>query len=270
MNRSTMIARELAGASPPMVRLRWRLERVAETLVPVLVTGETGTGKTTVGRVLHRISQRGAGPLVKVNCAGIPDTLFESELFGHEKGAFSGAVQRRIGLLPRGNGGSIFLDELGELSPAGQAKLLTALDEGEVRPVGGERTVPIDGRLISATSRDLDAEIAGGTFRGDLFHRVAVVRIHVPPLRERREDIPVLVMNALRHLAARHRVERPELGADALAFLQGRRWRGNVRELLHLLEAALVLARGARELSRRELEEAVPEQGYAGNRVDAR
>jgi DNA-binding NtrC family response regulator len=259
MTRSRMIARELAGTSPEMVRLRGRVERVADTLVPVLVTGETGTGKTTVAQVLHRISERGGGPLVKVNCAGIPDTLFESELFGHEKGAFSGATRSRAGLLPRANGGTILLDELGELSAAGQAKLLTALDEGEVRPVGSERVQPIDGRLISATSRDLEADIGAGAFRSDLFHRVAVVRIHVPPLRTRRDDIPVLVANALHHLARRHGVARPDVCAQALAYLVARPWPGNVRELLHLLEAAVVLSRGAKVLGRSDLEDAAPE-----------
>jgi DNA-binding NtrC family response regulator len=260
MEPTTRVARELAGRSPAMARLRARILRVAGATVPVLLTGETGTGKSTAARVLHGISQRAQGPLVKVNCAGIPETLFEAELFGHEKGAFTGALQRRLGLLPRAHGGTLFLDELGELTASTQAKLLTALDEGEVRPVGGEAVVSFDARLLSATSRDLEDEIRQGRFRPDLFHRVAVVRVHLPPLRDRAEDLEILAGNALRELARRHRVPRPRISAGGLDYLAQRRWPGNVREFLHLLEAALVLNPGSEVLGPAELAEAVPER----------
>jgi DNA-binding NtrC family response regulator len=260
MNRSTLLARELAGVSPVMVRLRRRIERIAGTSVSVLITGETGTGKTTAARVLHAMSQRARRPLVKVNCSGIPDTLFESEFFGHEKGAFTGAVSRRRGLMPGAHGGSLFLDEIGDLSLAGQAKLLTALDEGEVRPVGSETTERVDARVLSATSRDLEEAIRSGAFRADLFHRIAVVRTHLPPLRERREDLPLLVRTYLRRMAARHGLPVPGLSREAWDFLEARPWPGNVRELAHLLEAALVLAGSTEELRRGDLEDVIPER----------
>jgi transcriptional regulator with GAF, ATPase, and Fis domain len=169
-------------------------------------------------------------------------------------------VHPRVGLMPMAHGGSLFLDELGELAPSGQAKLLTALDEGEVRPVGSERVRPVDARLLSATSRDLETEIRNGGFRSDLFHRVAVVRVHLPPLRERPEDLGAIARNALRGIAARHGGRRPVLSDDGLAYLAGRSWPGNVRELLHLLEAALVLFPGREVLGPAELEDAVPER----------
>lgn len=264
MNPETLLARELPGASPAMKRLRARLLRVAPTAVSVLLTGETGTGKTTVARLIHVHSQRNAGPLVKVNCAGIPDSLFESELFGHEKGAFTGALSRRIGLIPSAHGGSLFMDEIGDLSPAGQAKLLTVLDEGEVRPVGGTETLSVDVRLLSATCRDLDGRRGvngnpGRVLREDLLHRVAVVRLHLPSLRDRREDLEPLVRNHLRVLARRHGTLVPALAPCAWRFLRDRPWPGNVRELVHLLEAALVLSSGADVLDRAAFMEALPE-----------
>jgi DNA-binding NtrC family response regulator len=264
MQTSSPLARELVGASHAMVRLRGRIERIAPAPVPVLFTGETGTGKTTAARLLHELSQRGGGPLVKVNCAGVPDTLLESELFGHERGAFTGATQRRVGLLPQADRGSLFLDEIGDLSPAGQAKLLTALDEGEVRPVGGDRPIRVNVRLLSATSRDLDRDIGTGRFRADLFHRIAVVRIHLPALRDRPEDIPSLARTTLRRLAQRHGQPVPELTTEALEYLRVRPWPGNVREFLHLLEAALVLRSGTMSIGRGELEEAAPEREVPG------
>jgi len=260
MKQSTFLARELAGTSPAMVRFRMRVGRIAGTSVSVLITGETGTGKTTAARVLHALSQRSAGRLVKVNCSGIPETLFESEFFGHERGAFTGAVSRRLGLMPQAHGGSLFLDEIGDMSLAGQSKLLTALDDGEVRLVGGDSVERVDVRLLSATSRDLDAAMADGTFRPDLFHRIAVVRAHLPPLRERREDLPLLVRTYLRRLAARHGLPLPGLAPDAWEFLDARPWPGNIRELAHLLEAAMILSDRKDELRRADLEEVAPER----------
>jgi formate hydrogenlyase transcriptional activator len=260
MPRPDFLTRELAGTSPAMVRFRLRVERIAGTSVSVLITGETGTGKTTAARVLHALSQRSAGRLVKVNCSGIPENLFESEFFGHERGAFTGAVSRRLGLMPQADGGSLFLDEIGDMSLAGQAKLLTALDDGEVRLVGGNSTERVDVRLLSATSRDLESAMAEGTFRPDLFHRIAVIRAHLPPLRERPEDLPLLVRTYLRRLAARHGLPLPGLTPDAWAFLHSRPWPGNIRELAHLLEAALILSGRTDALRRADLEDVVPER----------
>ncbi len=258
--RKKMLLREVAGASPPMVRLRQRIERVAPTLASVLLTGETGTGKTSVARMIHMLSERREGPWVKVNCPGIPDSLFESELFGHEKGAFTGAVSARSGLLRDAAGGTLFLDEAGDLSLAGQAKLLAALDEGGVRPVGGREAIALDLRLLAATSHDLDRAVEVGHFRSDLFHRIAVVRLHVPALREREGDLETLARNHLRRLARQYGFPLPEITPCGWGFLRGRHWPGNVREMVHLLEAALVLSGGARSLGRPALEEAVPER----------
>lgn len=227
-----------------MVRVRSRLLRAAASQVPVLLTGETGTGKTLAARILHRGSPRRTRPFVAVNCAGIPGPLFESELFGHERGAFTGAIQRRAGLFEAAHRGTLFLDELGELAPEQQAKLLTVLDDGEVRRVGGERPREVDVRLVSATAGDLPGRIKGGTFRSDLYHRVAVVRIRIPSLRERLEDVPPLAEHFLERLGERHGVPGVRITPDGLRFLEGRPWPGNLRELFHVLEAALVLSGG--------------------------
>jgi DNA-binding NtrC family response regulator len=260
MDPGTLLSQELQGVSPAMRALRERLLRVARTRVPVLLTGETGTGKTTAAHLLHRLSQRASQPWVKVNCSGIPESLLDSELFGHERGAFTGAVARRVGLLPQAHGGTLFLDEIGDLAPSGQAKLLTALDDGEIRPVGGERVTRVEFRLLSATSKALDEEMEAGRFRPDLFHRIALLRIHLPPLRDRREDLELLTRGYLRRLAARHGRRCPRLNPAALAYLKERPWPGNVRELAHLLEAALVLTEGAELLDRQALEEGAPER----------
>lgn len=243
-----------------MKRLRSRLERAARSDVPVLLTGETGTGKTLAARVLHGASPRRNRPFVPVNCAGIPGTLFESEVFGHERGAFTGAVERRKGLFETAHRGTLFLDELGELAPEQQAKLLTVLDHGELRRVGADHTVAVDVRLVSATSKRLRAAEEDRPFRPDLYHRLAVVRIRIPPLRERPEDIGVLAEDCLSRLARRHGAERVRLTPGGLSFLEGRSWPGNVRELVHVLEAALVLS-GSPTLGAPALREVMQEIG---------
>jgi DNA-binding NtrC family response regulator len=256
------------GRSPAMARVRSRLLRAAGSQVPVLLTGETGTGKTLAARILHAGSPRCDRSFVAVNCAGIPGGLFESELFGHERGAFTGAVERRAGLFEAAHLGTLFLDEIGELAPEQQAKLLTVLDDGRVRRVGGERPREVDVRLVSATARDLSARMGSGDFRADLFHRVAVVRIRVPALRERPQDIPELVDDFLARLGDRHGIRGVRVTSDGLRFLERHPWPGNLRELLHVLEAALVLSAG-RALDRAALEDAATGMEEAGGESGA-
>jgi two-component system nitrogen regulation response regulator NtrX len=210
----------------------------------VLVTGESGTGKELVARAIHRLSQRRNGTLVQVNCAAIPDELIESELFGHEKGSFTGAVRRQTGKFVTAHGGTIFLDEVGDMSPRTQAKVLRVLQNGEVEPVGAERTVQVDVRVVAATNRELETEIAGGRFREDLFYRLNVIPIRTPPLRERLDDLPVLVDWFVRRYAQANNYRPRPFTPEAIAQLQALPWRGNVRELKNLVERLLILAPG--------------------------
>jgi two-component system response regulator AtoC len=221
------------------------IDRVAPRDVAVLITGESGTGKELVARRLHARSQRPAGPFVAVNCAALPEALAESELFGHEKGAFTGADRQRHGRFEEAHGGTLFLDEIGELPAALQAKLLRVLEEHTVRRLGGAAEIPVDVRVVAATNRDLSGAPGDSGFRQDLYFRLAVVSVHLPPLRERAGDIPVLAAHLLTTLAARHRLPVPELDAGALTALQRYRWPGNARELRNVLERALVVRSGA-------------------------
>ena len=227
-----------------MERVRTFARRAARVNVPVLILGETGTGKSLLGKVIHRESPRASGPYLAINCAGIPDSLFESEFFGHQRGAFTGAREGRRGILEQAQGGSLFLDEVGELSVPQQAKLLTALEDGEIRRLGGEGTVKVDVRVLAATSRDLSREMREGGFRRELFHRLAVLTCHIPPLRVRREDVPLLARRFLRKHQDRHGCPSALLAPDTLRYLEDQPWPGNVRELSHLLEAALILSEG--------------------------
>ena len=206
----------------------------------MLLTGESGTGKELVARRIHRRSRRAAKPFVAINCAALPETLAESELFGHERGAFTGADRQKIGRFEEASGGTLFLDEVGDLSAPVQAKLLRALEERVIRRVGGTRDIPVDIRLIAATNRNLTE----GTFRSDLYFRVAVVRLDLPPLRERLDDTPLIARRLLSLLARKHGVAVPSLTDEALDTLRTHAWPGNVRELRNVLERALVL-RGA-------------------------
>ena len=235
---------ELVGDSPAMRRLRETIDRAAPTPATVLVTGESGTGKELVARAIHRLSQRRNGTLVQVNCAAIPDELIESELFGHEKGSFTGAVRRQTGKFVTAHGGTIFLDEVGDMSPRTQAKVLRVLQNGEVEPVGAERTVQVDVRVVAATNRDLETEIAGSRFREDLFYRLNVIPIRTPPLRERLEDLPILVDWFVRRYAQANNYRPRPFTPEAVAQLQALPWRGNVRELKNLVERLLILAPG--------------------------
>ena len=233
----------LRGQAPVMERLRERVEAAARSDVAVLLTGETGTGKDLCARIIHERSRRAAKPFVIVNCAAIPETLLESELFGHEKGAFTGADRRRMGRFEAANGGTLLLDEVGELTPASQAKLLRAIESSTFEPVGSNRSITVDVRILAATNRDLAEEVARKTFRRDLFYRLNVIDIDMPPLRERRSDVPILVRAFLGDIAARHGRKVPELEPEAVAALAAYEYPGNVRELLHALERAVALCR---------------------------
>ncbi len=232
----------LVGRSAPMRELLARLVRAAATDVTVLITGESGTGKELIARALHANSRRADRPFVPINCAAIAETLLESELFGHEKGAFTGAVKARRGLLEEASGGTFFFDEIGETSPAFQAKLLRVIQEHEVRPVGGNNTVQVDVRVVAATNQDLRKAIVERRFREDLFYRLNVVPLTPPPLRERREDIPLLAQHFLERFNKREGTQRA-LTQGALKKLVGHDFPGNVRELENVVEQAAALAR---------------------------
>jgi DNA-binding NtrC family response regulator len=230
---------EVAGASTPMRELFVVLERIAPTTLTVLVQGETGTGKEQVARAIHQNSPRAAAPFVVIDATALPESLAESLLFGHERGAFTGADHRRIGLFEAADHGTVFLDEIGELPPELQAKFLRVLERREITRVGGTAPVKIDARVIAATHRDLRREIESGRFREDLFFRLAQVRVVVPPLRDRSEDIPLLCSAFLREVGACAAID-----ADAMADLQAQPWPGNVRELRNVIARAVALASG--------------------------
>jgi len=233
----------VVGRSAAMQEVLERVQRVAPTDATVLVTGESGTGKELVARALHVTSRRGDKPFVPVNCAAITETLLESELFGHAKGAFTGATRARRGLFEEANGGTLFIDEIGETAPGFQAKLLRALQEGEIRRVGESSPVQVNVRVIAATNQELRRAIAEKRFREDLFYRLNVVPIRIPPLRERREDIPLLAAHFLQRFNRRTGGEKL-LTPEAVAVLQGHDWPGNVRELENMIEQAAALSPG--------------------------
>ncbi len=214
--------------------------RMESRLPPVLIQGETGTGKTTIARLLHHHGPRAAQPLVEMNCSALPDTLAESELFGHERGAFTDARNARIGLFEAANGGTLFLDELPSLSPALQAKVLKAIEDHRIRRLGGPREIPVDVRVIGATNRDLKQLVAAGQFREDLYHRLDLYRVSIPPLRERREDIHSLADLLAERVSQRHRLPRKSISTRGRECLHRYSWPGNVRELAHEIERAIV------------------------------
>ncbi|HLX07052.1 MAG TPA: sigma-54 dependent transcriptional regulator [Thermoanaerobaculia bacterium] len=234
----------LIGAATAMRRLRETIEKAAPTHATVLITGESGTGKELVARAIHRASARRDRPLVQVNCAAIPEELIESELFGHEKGSFTGAVRKQMGKFVAADGGTIFLDEIGDMSARTQAKVLRVLQNGEVEPVGAERTVQVDVRVVAATNRNLEDEIAAGRFREDLYYRLNVIPIRTPALRERLEDVPLLVEYFARRYSEANNCRPKELAPDALGHLRALPLKGNVRELKNLVERLLILSPG--------------------------
>jgi two-component system, NtrC family, nitrogen regulation response regulator NtrX len=235
---------EIVGSSFAIRALLDRVEKVAPTDARVLITGENGTGKELVARAIHRLSARSAEQFIEVNCAAIPSELIESELFGHVKGSFTGAVTDRPGKFEQADGGTLFLDEIGDMSMAAQAKVLRALQEGIITRVGGEKAIRVDVRVIAATNKNLEKEIEGGRFREDLFFRLNVVPIQVPPLRERREDIPMLVRHFIDTAVQEQRLPPRAVLPDAVDRLTRMEWSGNVRELRNTVERLLILARG--------------------------
>ena len=234
----------IIGSSPKLAEIRATVHTIAPSDATVLIEGETGTGKEIVARTIHAHSGRRRGPFVVVNCAALPDTLMEAELFGHEKGAFTGAEAQRKGRFELANAGTIFLDEVGEMRPAAQAKLLRVLQSGEFERLGGAQTLRTDARTLAASNRDLRAAVEDGSFREDLFYRLSVIRIAVPPLRERRQDIALLAQHFLQLYACKNAKPGLRLTPDALDALQRYAWPGNVRELENAIEATVVLTQG--------------------------
>ena len=235
---------ELIGRTPPMLAVYKQIARAADSVVPVLIVGESGTGKELVARALHRNSQRGARPFVAINCGAITETLLESELFGHSRGAFTGAVADAKGIFEQAQGGTVFLDEIGETSPALQVKLLRVLQENEVRPVGASRPIKVDNRVVAATNRDLERAVAEQRFRADLYYRLSVIVIRLPALRERRDDIPLLIASFLKN-ACRRAGRQVELSSGALDLLLAYDWPGNVRQLENTVERIVLFSRGS-------------------------
>jgi Nif-specific regulatory protein len=235
----------IIGRSPKLIAAIDAARKVAATATTVLLTGESGTGKEVLARAIHHASARADGPFVALNCAALPETLVESELFGHERGAFTGADKLKRGRFELAAGGTLFLDEIGELTPAVQAKLLRVLQERQYQRVGGTTTLEADIRLIAATNRDLERAVADGRFREDLYYRVAVFRIHLPTLRERGEDVLLLADHFVRELGAKMERQRPQFSGEVREVLLAHSWPGNVRELQNAIERALILAEGA-------------------------
>jgi DNA-binding NtrC family response regulator len=243
----------LVGRHPSMLSIMEVIRRVASTDATVLITGESGTGKELVAEAIHRMSPRRRGRFVPVHCGAIPEELLESEMFGHEKGAFTGAITSRVGRFRLADEGTIFLDEIGEMSPKLQVKLLRVLEDGRVEPVGSVTTHQVNVRIIAATNRNLQDPVASCTFREDLYYRLRVVPIEMPPLRRRREDIPLLVRHFLHDLHTRKGLRHCSIGDDAMDALMHYPWPGNVRELKNVLEQMLVLGEGSGDLTIRDL-----------------
>jgi two-component system nitrogen regulation response regulator NtrX len=258
---------EIVGKTPVMRALMEKVEKVAATPARVLITGENGTGKELVARALHRMSPRASKPFVEVNCAAIPGELIESELFGHMKGSFTGAISDRAGKFEQANKGTLFLDEIGDMSLAAQAKVLRVLQDNVITRIGGAKPISVDVRVIAATNKTLENEIAAGKFREDLYYRLNVVPIHVPPIRERREDIPMLAQYFAATLSAREGIPPRTFTQDALERLGSLDWPGNVRELRNTVERLLILAPdaqiAARDIDRLAGQRALDDAGLA-------
>jgi two-component system, NtrC family, nitrogen regulation response regulator NtrX len=245
LKRKVTKVREITGDSPIISKIKETIERVGPTDARVLVTGSNGTGKELVARWIHEKSARASGPIVEVNCAAIPSELIESELFGHEKGAFTGALKQRSGKFEQAHGGTLFLDEIGDMSLSAQAKVLRALQEHKIARVGGDKDITVDVRIIAATNKDLLSEIEEGNFREDLYHRLSVILIHVPSLKERKEDIPQLVDLFLKEISEEYKIPHsPRITRKAVEELMKLEWRGNVRELHNVIERLVIMSDG--------------------------
>jgi two-component system nitrogen regulation response regulator NtrX len=236
--------RRIIGGSEKIKEVLAVIDQVAPTDARVLITGENGTGKELIAHALHRASKRNAKQFIEVNCAAIPSEMIESELFGHEKGSFTGATAQRIGKFEQADGGTLFLDEIGDMSLQAQAKVLRALEEGKIERVGGSKLNSVDVRVLSATNKKLEEEITKGNFRNDLFHRLNVIPIHAPALREHRDDIPALVQSFIDDVCSRNGIARKAISTDAINVLMQRDWPGNVRELKNAVERLVILSHG--------------------------
>lgn len=242
LRRKVGKTREIIGESPAIQKIKDTIDRVAPTEARVLVTGENGTGKELVARWVHEKSNRRDAPLVEVNCAAIPTELIESELFGHEKGAFTSAIKQRIGKFEQANGGTLFLDEVGDMSLSAQAKVLRALQENRITRVGGDRDILVDVRIVAATNKDLLKEVEEGRFRVDLYHRLSVIIIHVPSLNERSDDVPLLAEKFVKEVCEDYGIPKKVITPKALEELKVMKWEGNIRELRNVMERLVILA----------------------------
>ncbi|GDX48388.1 MAG: sigma-54 dependent transcriptional regulator [Bacteroidetes bacterium] len=242
LKRKVTKTRDILGNSPAIKKILEKIQKVAPTDARVLVTGQNGTGKELVARWIHEKSLRAKGPLVEVNCAAIPSELIESELFGHEKGAFTSAIKQRIGKFEQANGGTLFLDEIGDMSLSAQAKVLRALQENKITRVGGDKEISVDVRVVAATNKDLTREIDKGNFRMDLYHRLSVILIHVPTLNDRRDDIPILAEQFTEEICQDYGLPRKTITPKAMQELQEIHWSGNIRELRNVMERLVILS----------------------------
>ncbi len=258
---------EMIGNSDSIQQIQDTIERVAPTDARILITGENGTGKELVARWAHAKSPRNPHPLIEVNCAAIPSELIESELFGHEKGAFTSAIKQRIGKFEQANGGTLFLDEIGDMSLSAQAKVLRALQENRITRVGGDKEISVDVRVIAATNKDLRKMIQEGRFREDLYHRLAVIIIHVPSLNDRLDDIPELVEHFITQICGEYGISTKEIDREALAALQQITWTGNIRELRNVVERLIILS--GKSISEEDVQRyVVPSSAKPGKVVD--
>ena len=242
LKRKVSKVQEMIGHSPAIQKIKDTIEKVAPTDARIMITGENGVGKELVARWIHEKSNRANGPLIEVNCAAIPGELIESELFGHEKGSFTSAIKQRIGKFESANGGTIFLDEIGDMSLNAQAKVLRALQEGKITRVGGEKEISVDVRVIAATNKDLLKEVEDKNFRLDLYHRLSVILIHVPSLNERKDDIPLLVEKFLADICGDYGIAVKHIDDDAVQYLKDYNWSGNIRELRNVVERLVILS----------------------------